>query len=189
MIERIGPFRVECSRDQMKVALNHSRFPLLEQETATLLDPKCKAYNEDGAHVFIKTPLDGCGTFHNYSNDGRYLIYYNQVIMKLKKYKPGDVITRDHLAVFDFECRYHRRTVMSVVHFNPARGTVYSEAGKEFTPHKGRNRHVSPIRGGGEADGKLLHSGGRGKMSWGVVTSEEIFHGDGRQVNLSQQVK
>lgn len=116
----------------MKVALNHSRFPLLEQQSATLLDSNCKAYNEDGAHVFIKTPLDGCLTYHNYSGDGRYIIYYNQVVMKLKKSKPGDVITRDHMARFDFSCKYHRKMVMSVVHFNPSRGQVYSQAGEKY---------------------------------------------------------
>lgn len=112
----------------MKVALNVSRFPLLDVNSASLLDSKCKAYRKDSSHVFLKTQLDECGTSHNYSSDGRYIIYYNQITMKPST-KSGDLITRDHDAVFEFECRYHRTAVMSVVHFTPSRADVYTTAG------------------------------------------------------------
>ncbi|KAK3741095.1 hypothetical protein QZH41_013928, partial [Actinostola sp. cb2023] len=124
--EPLGSFDVTCTKDEMKVALNFTNFPILQQESATLLDSKCKSYLVDATHVYISTPLDGCATYQNYSSDGRYIAYHNQIVMQTKATKKGDIITREHEAVFHFECRYHRKMVMSVVHFTPARAKVFT---------------------------------------------------------------
>lgn len=128
----------------MEIVLNTSKFGDFQTDTATLLDTNCKARRFNSTHVYMSTPLDGCGTYHNYSSDGRYVIYYNQINLQ-KKTNGGDgLITRDHQAVFEFECRYHRRMVMSVVHYNPARATVYTTTGMGIWPD--RTHHVAVMR-------------------------------------------
>ena len=42
----------------------------------------------------------------------------------------GSFATRDHLAVFEFQCRYRRTAVLSVVSFNPSEILVISDIGR-----------------------------------------------------------
>lgn len=120
-----------CNKDNIEISLQSSKFGSgdFKSEGATLRDTSCKAKNFNDTHVFMDTPLDQCGTYHNYSKDGRYIIYYNHVILQRKSNEKSAVITRHHEAVFEFECRYRRSTIMSVVNYSPARATVYTSTG------------------------------------------------------------
>ncbi|XP_031566720.1 ZP domain-containing protein-like isoform X2 [Actinia tenebrosa] len=124
----VKPFQVNCKKDEIEIVLNITKYPELQHQSATLSDSSCKASHTNATHVFIRTALDECGTTHNYSSDGRYIIYHNEILIQKKALSKGEssVITRDHEAAFVFECKYHRSVVMSVVHFTPARAKVYT---------------------------------------------------------------
>ncbi|XP_001628545.3 uncharacterized protein LOC5507923 isoform X1 [Nematostella vectensis] len=117
-------FHVSCDQNQMEVILDVDRFPGLEYSKAHLNEDKCTAYSTNAVQIRMRTTLDGCGTKHNYSSDGTYIIYHNNIIMNKvvpkEKEDKNKVITRDHQAYFAFSCKYHRRMVLTVVHFSPS---------------------------------------------------------------------
>ena len=120
---------VKCSRDSMIAILDLMKFPNMDTGTMTLNDASCKATHVNDTHAIIETPLDGCGTTHNASED--YLHYYNNIkISRIKKNVSSDaIITRDHEALFPFQCSYDRKTVLSVVSFSPRMKLVYTREG------------------------------------------------------------
>ena len=80
-----------------------------------LADGVCKAtYNQ--THVFVTTPLNGCGTMYSETEQE---MYYNNTLTAAVPISPGSVITRKQSFAFDFKCTYSRLVTVSGFKFEP----------------------------------------------------------------------
>lgn len=67
----------------------------------------------------------------NVSQDGKMLIYRNAITALVKgRGSLGLHASRDHLAVFEFQCRYQKTALLSVISFNPSEILVISDIRK-----------------------------------------------------------
>ena len=59
------------------------------------------------------------------------IIYRNAIYADIQsKGMIGSGVTRDHQAVFEFQCRYKRRAVLSSVSFDPSKLLIITDIGK-----------------------------------------------------------
>ena len=122
---------VKCDEDEINVVL-HIKSPLhLDPESVHLTDASCKPYFQNNSHMFIKSTLEGCGMTWNVSEDGKMIVYGNAITALVRSQNTlGSYATRDHQAVFEFQCRYKRRAVLSVVSFDPSKIFVVTDIGR-----------------------------------------------------------
>ena len=122
---------VKCDKDEVKVEL-HINIPLQhDPQSVHLSDASCKPYFQNSTHIFIKSTLEGCGMRWNVSEDGKMIVYRNAITALVRTQETlGSHATRDHQAIFEFQCRYRRRAVLSVVSFNPSKVYVITDIGK-----------------------------------------------------------
>lgn len=119
---------VKCDKDQIKVMLHIKSNLNYDPETVQLNDASCKPSFQNSSHIFIKSTLEGCGMEWNVSRDGKMLIYRNAITALVKgRGSLGLHVSRDHLAVFEFQCRYQKTVVLSVVSFNSSERFVISD--------------------------------------------------------------
>ena len=121
---------VKCDKHEINVIL-HIKSPLHhDPESVHLNDASCKPYYQNDSHIFITSTLGGCGTTWSLSADGNMIIYSNAITALVRSQKKlGFFATRDHEAVFEFQCRYKRKAVLSVVSFNPSKIFVVTDIG------------------------------------------------------------
>ena len=122
---------VKCDKHEINVVL-HIKSPLhYDPESVHLNDASCKPYFQNDSHIFIISTLGGCGTRWNLSVDGKMIVYSNAITALVRtQTKLGLHATRDHEAVFEFQCRYKRRAVLSMVSFDPSKIFVVTDVGK-----------------------------------------------------------
>lgn len=122
---------VKCDKNEINAVL-HIKSPLhYDPESVHLNDPSCKPYFQNDSHIFIKLTLGSCGTTWNLSADDMMIVYSNAITALVRTQKTlGLYASRDHQAVFEFQCRYKRKAVLSVVSFNPSKIFVITDAGK-----------------------------------------------------------
>ena len=122
---------VKCDRNEINVVL-HIKSPLHhDPESVHLNDPSCKPYFQNDSHIFITSTLDSCGMTWNLSADDKMIVYSNAITALVHARKTlGSYASRDHQAVFEFQCRYKRRAVLSVVSFDPSKIVVVTDVGK-----------------------------------------------------------
>ena len=122
---------VTCDKDEINAVL-HIRTTLnYDPESVHLSDPSCKPVFQNSTHIFVKSILEGCGTTSYNSNDGKSIIYRNAIYADVRKKKLiGSYATRDHQAVFMFQCLYKRRMVLSSVSFNSSKIFIITDLGK-----------------------------------------------------------
>lgn len=121
---------VKCDTNEINVVL-HIKSPLHhDPESVHLNDVSCKPYFQNDSHIFIKSTLDACGMTWNLSADGEMIVYSNAITALVRTQKTlGLHATRDHQAVFEFQCRYKRKAVLSVVSFDPSKIFVVTDIG------------------------------------------------------------
>jgi len=121
---------VKCDKNEINVVLHiKSPFPH-DTESVHLNDASCKPYFQNDSHIFITSTLDACGMTWNLSADGKMIVYSNAITALARTQKTlGLHATRDHLAVFEFQCRYKRRAVLSLVSFDPSKILVVTDIG------------------------------------------------------------
>lgn len=119
---------VKCDKNEINVVL-HIKSPLhYDPESVHLNDPSCKPYFQNDSHIFITSTLDSCGTTWNLSADDMMIVYSNAITALVRTQKTlGLFASRDHQAVFEFQCRYKRRAVLSVVSFDPSKIFVVTD--------------------------------------------------------------
>ncbi|XP_020601990.1 deleted in malignant brain tumors 1 protein-like isoform X3 [Orbicella faveolata] len=119
---------VKCDTNKINVVL-HIKSPLHhDPESVHLNDVSCKPYFQNDSHIFIKSTLDACGMTWNLSADGEMIVYSNAITALVRTQKTlGLHATRDHQAVFEFQCRYKRKAVLSVVSFDPSKIFVVTD--------------------------------------------------------------
>ena len=94
---------VNCS-DVITVALEKKTFPFFDVARLHLRYSSCKATQND-THLLINTPLNGCGTMVNETEDD--LIFWNEI--RTEVILIDNVITRSHDVKIPFYCSYSRR--------------------------------------------------------------------------------
>ncbi|XP_066022016.1 deleted in malignant brain tumors 1 protein-like isoform X2 [Pocillopora verrucosa] len=94
---------VNCS-DIITVALEKKTFPFFDVARLHLRYSSCKATQND-THLLISTPLNGCGTLVNETEDD--LIFWNEI--RTEVVLIDNVITRSHDVKIPFYCSYSRR--------------------------------------------------------------------------------
>ena len=94
---------VNCS-DIITVALEKKTFPFFDVARLHLRYSSCKATQND-THLLINTPLNGCGTLVNETEDD--LIFWNEI--RTEVILIDNVITRSHDVKIPFYCSYSRR--------------------------------------------------------------------------------
>ncbi|XP_078381577.1 ZP domain-containing protein-like isoform X2 [Oculina patagonica] len=119
---------VNCDKDEINVVLHIKSVLNHDPESVHLNDPSCKPYFQNNTHIFIKSTLEGCGMAWNISEDGKMIVYRNAITALVRSQNTlGSYATRDHEAVFEFQCRYKRRAVLSVVSFDPSKIFVVTD--------------------------------------------------------------
>ncbi|XP_027042986.1 deleted in malignant brain tumors 1 protein-like [Pocillopora damicornis] len=113
---------VNCS-DIITVALEKKTFPFFDVARLHLRYSSCKASQND-THLLISTPLDGCGTLVNETEDE--LIFWNEI--RTEVILIDNVITRSHDVKIPFYCSYSRRTWVNLG-FKPQHLHFGTEAG------------------------------------------------------------
>ena len=91
-----------------------------------LADGVCKAsYNR--THVFVTTPLNGCGTTYSETEQE---MYYNNTLAASVPVSPGSVITRKQSFTFSFKCAYNRLLSVQGLKFEPPNPVINIDEGK-----------------------------------------------------------
>ena len=121
---------VKCDKNEINVVL-HIKSPLhYDPESVHLNDPSCKPYFQNDSYIFITSTLDSCGMTWDLSADDKMIVYTNAITALVRTQKTlGLYASRDHQAVFEFQCRYKRRAVLSVVSFDPSKIFVVTDVG------------------------------------------------------------
>ena len=98
----------------------------LDIDNMYLADGVCKAsYNQ--THVFVTTPLNGCGTMYFETEQE---MYYNNTLTATVPISPGSVITRKQSLAFDFKCSYSRLVSVQGFKFEPPKPKITIERSK-----------------------------------------------------------
>ncbi|XP_001628544.2 ZP domain-containing protein [Nematostella vectensis] len=118
---------IRCTRDYMEAKIIKSEISNLDTSYLHLNDKSCRSTEITDEHVIFRTALEGCGTTHNVSDDGKYIVYYNSITGNMKSLTTESVITREHQAVMPFKCSYERKVVLSVVSFSPRAAKLYTK--------------------------------------------------------------
>ncbi len=122
---------VKCDKNEINVVLHIKSALNHDPESIHLSDPSCKPYFQNSSHIFIKSTLEGCGMSWNISEDGKMIVYRNAITALVRSQNTlRSYATRDHEAVFEFQCRYKRRALLSVVSFDPSKIFVVTDIGK-----------------------------------------------------------
>jgi len=116
----------------MEAWIDRSVVGNLDSSKLHLRDANCKSTKVTDDYIIFRTVLDGCGTTHNISSDGKYLVYYNSITGEMVSPTTDALITREHQSEMPFQCSYERRVVLSVHAYSPRRGVVYTSTGKLF---------------------------------------------------------
>ncbi len=106
---------ITCSDNNMTVSLEKRTFKFFEVSQLHLRYASCRA-TENSTHLLISTPLNGCGTLVNETEDA--LMFWNEVLADavIVDY----VVTRTHDIKIPFYCSYPRKTLLSLS-FTPQR--------------------------------------------------------------------
>ena len=122
---------VICDKDEINVVLHIRSAFNYDPKSVRLNDASCKPAFQNNTYIFVKSTLEGCGTTSYVSTDGKMIVYRNAICADvINKYSIGLYATRDHQAVFEFQCRYKRRTVLSTVSFDPSKLYIITDLGK-----------------------------------------------------------
>ena len=117
---------VDCGDSNMTVSLEKRTFPFFEVSQLHLRYSSCRATQND-THLLISTPLNGCGTLVNETQDA--LIFWNEI--QADAVIIDYVITRTHDIKLPFYCSYSRRKLLSLsftpqpIYFLPE-GTMFN---------------------------------------------------------------
>ena len=117
---------VDCGDSNMTVSLEKRTFPSFEVSHLHLRYSSCRATQND-THLLISTPLNGCGTLVNETQDA--LIFWNEI--QADAVIIDYVITRTHDIKLPFYCSYSRRKLLSLsftpqpIYFLPE-GTMFN---------------------------------------------------------------
>lgn len=112
---------VICNDDYMIVSLEKRKFKFFEASQLHLSYASCNA-TQNSTHFLISTPLNGCGTFRNETEDA--LIFWNEVVTDIVII--DNVITRTHDIKLPFYCSYSRKALISLS-FTPRRVYIGTE--------------------------------------------------------------
>ena len=117
---------VTCSENNMTVSLEKRTFKFFEASQLHLRYASCRA-TQNSTHFLISTPLNGCGTLLNETEDA--LIFWNEVLADavIIDY----VVTRTHDLTFPFYCSYSRKARLSHS-FTPQRIYFGNEGSKRI---------------------------------------------------------
>jgi len=100
---------VACGKSNMTVALDKQTFPFFEVSKLHLRYSSCRA-THNSTHLVIHTPLNGCGTQINETQDA--LIFWNEI--QVDAVIIDNVITRTHDIKLPFYCRFSRKKMLSL---------------------------------------------------------------------------
>ncbi|KAK3741096.1 hypothetical protein QZH41_013929, partial [Actinostola sp. cb2023] len=117
---------VKCTRDYMEAMIDRKVMSNLDTTNLHLEDANCKSTEITADFIKFRTSLDGCGTTHNVSDDGKYLVYHNAITGDLVAPTTETLITREHTAVMPFQCSYEKVVVLSVHAYTPRRAVIYT---------------------------------------------------------------
>ena len=122
---------VTCDKDEINAVLHIRKSFNYDPKSVRLNDASCKPAFQNDTYIFVKSTLEDCGTTSFVSKDGKMIVYRNAIYADVKsKHAIGLYATRDHQAVFEFQCRYNRRKVISTVSFDPSKLYIISDIGK-----------------------------------------------------------
>lgn len=112
---------VICDKNEINVILQLGSSQDYIPESVGLNDASCKPSFQNRTHIFFKSTLEDCGTTSYESMDGKMIVYHNAIHLDVKtKRMIGFPFTRDHQAVFEFQCRFKKRAVLSSMLFDHA---------------------------------------------------------------------
>ena len=100
---------VDCGASNMTVSLEKKTFPFFDAARLHLRYSSCRA-TQNATHLLISTPLNGCGTQINETQDA--LIFWNEI--KADLVIIDYVITRTHDIKLPFYCSYSRKKMLSL---------------------------------------------------------------------------
>ncbi|XP_068685214.1 ZP domain-containing protein-like isoform X2 [Montipora capricornis] len=107
---------VTCDKNEISVMLQLGSSQNYIPESVGLNDASCKPSFQNRTHIFFKYTLEDCGTTSHESMDGKMIVYHNAIHLDVKsKRVTGFPFTRDHQAVFEFQCRFKKRAVLSSI--------------------------------------------------------------------------
>ena len=120
-------FQVFCNKDSMTAVFDRANLPKnINVEHLYLHDRNCKA-SRNSTHVFVTTPLTGCGTV--FSKDDQTL-YFRNVLSEEEHSSGVGIITRDYLFKANLTCAYPRKRTVGAFSFAPAKQITYVSLGK-----------------------------------------------------------
>ena len=120
-----------CNKDDITAVLHVRNALNFDPESVHLNDTACKPTFQNSTRIIVKTTLEDCGTTSYVSEDGEMIVYRNAIYADIQsKGMIGSRVTRDHQAVFEFQCRYKRRAVLSSVSFDPSKRLIITDIGK-----------------------------------------------------------
>ena len=123
-------FQVFCNKDSMTAVFDRANLPKnINAEHLYLHDRNCKA-SRNSTHVFVTTPLTGCGTV--FSKDDQTL-YFRNVLSEEEHSSGVGIITRDYLFKANLTCAYPRKRTVGAFSFAPAKQKTYVSLGKSTT--------------------------------------------------------
>ncbi|XP_078357327.1 uncharacterized protein LOC144642207 isoform X3 [Oculina patagonica] len=114
---------VTCNDNNMTVSLEKRTFKFFEVSQLHLRYASCRA-TQNSTHLLISTPLNGCGTLVNETEDA--LMFWNEVLADAVII--DFVVTRTHDIKVPFYCSYSRKILLSLS-FTPQRIYFGTEAG------------------------------------------------------------
>lgn len=124
---------VKCDENAMNVVLLLGSKLEYIPESVGLNDASCKPSFQNRTHIVVKCSLDACGTTSHESEDGQMIVYDNAIHLDVKsKGNIGPSLTRDHQAVFEFQCRFKKRKVLSVLQFKASKRVIVTDMGKRI---------------------------------------------------------
>jgi hypothetical protein len=136
-------FQVFCDKDNMTAVFARADLPKsINVDHLYLRDRNCKT-SRNSTHVFVTTPLTGCGTV--FSKDDQTL-FFNNVLSEEGHSSGVGVITRDYLFKAKLTCAYPRKRTVGAFSFEPAKQKTYVSLGKYVTFGKSMN-HFETIPG------------------------------------------
>ncbi|XP_029184050.2 ZP domain-containing protein-like isoform X1 [Acropora millepora] len=119
---------VKCDENAMNVVLLLGSKLEYIPESVGLNDASCKPSFQNRTHIVVKCSLDACGTTSHESEDGQMIVYDNAIHLDVKsKGNIGSSLTRDHQAVFEFQCRFKKRKVLSALQFKASKRVIVTD--------------------------------------------------------------
>ena len=119
-------YLVICGRDNITVVFWRHAVTTFDIDNMYLADGVCKAsYNQ--THVFVTTPLNGCGTMYSETEQE---MHYNNTLAASVPVSRGSVITRKQSFTFNFKCAYSRLFNVQGLKFKPPNPKIEIEQGK-----------------------------------------------------------